>query len=313
MILDNIYNLIFIFLITVIIAYIFGLSLVNVIDDRLNKINIEQSKNNELNKPIENFVSENKREISEYKTYDFNKGNVIKNKNNFDAEYYNQMSKDSRVEGFSNNPSDSYKGWSIEQKKTQTCIKNHIHKKDGKDMNCTYGITNYADPKDMSPMDYKIFNLNYPSNLTLQDYINWLYCYIDKEDELPYNHLKNLEKLKLGKELIEEHGVCPPPGYNYPPMTSESYFDKMYNGVNEFSTASPLNSNTGAMLGYNYNEYSEFSQNMDLNGSTGVIRNTDIALKKDAKKLYNYVNPKDSNSLNIDNETQIYRMKNVEI
>lgn len=324
MILDNIYNLIFIFLITIIIAYLFGLSLVNVIDNRLNKIKLEYPKNPELN---ENFINNNgidnlinntknlidntnnlinKKEISEYKTYDFNKGKL-------DAEYYNQMMKDSKVEGFSSTPDDSYKGWIVEQKKTQTCIKNHIHTKNGRDMNCTYGLTNYADPKDMSQIDYKIFNLNYPSNLTLQDYINWLYCYKDKEDELPYNHLKNLEKLKHGKELVEEHGVLPPPGYNYPSMTSKAYFDKMYNEVNEFSTASPLNSNTGAMLGYNYNEYSEFSQNMDLNGSTGEIRNTDISLKKDAKKLYNYVNPRDSNSLNIDNETQIYRMKNVEV
>ena len=327
MILNNMYNLIFIFLITVIIAYLFGLSLVNVIDNRLNKIKLEYSQNSNFSESFinnnddtlnsqtniskmdsvksPNIINENK-EISQYKIYDFNKGKL-------DADYYKQMRKDNMVEGFSNNPNDSYKGWSIEKKKTQTCIKNHIHTKDGKDMNCTYGVTNYADPKDMSPMDYKIFNLNYPSNLTLQDYINWLYCYIDKEDELPYNHLKNLEKLKIGKELVEEHGVCPPPGYNYPSMTSEDYFDKMYNDVNEFSVASPLNSNTGSMLGYNYNDYSEFSQNMDLNGSTGVIRNTDIALKKDAKKLYNYINPRDSNSLNIDNETQIYRMKNVEI
>ena len=40
--------------------------------------------------------------------------------------------------------------------------------------------------------------------MTLQDYINWLYCYMDKEDQLPYNHLRNLEKLKMGKELKEE-------------------------------------------------------------------------------------------------------------
>ena len=32
-----------------------------------------------------------------------------------------------------------------------------------------------------------------------------------------------------------------------------------------------------------------------------------------AKKLYNYINPKDSNSLNIDKESEIYRIKNVEI
>ena len=189
----------------------------------------------------------------------------------------------------------------------------HIHKKAGNDTKCTYGLTNYADPKDMSPVDFKIFNLNYPPNMTLQDYVNWLYCYIDKEDQLPYNHLKNLEKLKLGKELIEETGVLPPPGYYYPALNAKDYFEKMYNETNEFNIAGPLNSTTGPMLGYNYDEYSEFSQNSDLYGSSGTLRNKDIPLKKDAKKLFNYINPKDSNSLNIDNENQIYRMKNVEI
>jgi hypothetical protein len=87
----------------------------------------------------------------------------------------------------------------------------------------------------------------------------------------------------------------------------------MYNDINEFQVAPPLNSQTGPMLGYNYNEYSEFSQNFDINGSTGVLRNKDIALKKDAKKLHNYINPKDSNMLNEDSENQIYRIKNVEI
>jgi hypothetical protein len=38
-----------------------------------------------------------------------------------------------------------------------------------------------------------------------------------------------------------------------------------------------------------------------------------MILENFQKKLYNYINPRDSNSLNIDNETQIYRMKNVEI
>ena len=149
--------------------------------------------------------------------------------------------------------------------------------------------------------------------MTLQDYINWLYCYIDKEDQLPYNHLKNLEKLKIGKELIEEEGILPPPSYYYPALNSEDYFNKMYNETNEFNIASPLNSNTASMLGYNYNEYSEFAQNADLYGSTGEIRNTDIAYKKNAKQLYDYINPKDSNSLNIEKKYEKYHIKDIEI
>lgn len=296
-------HIVFIFLITIIIAYLFGFIIVNLIDNRLSKITI----NIPVQEKFENKNEiENKVEISESKKYNFKTGEL-------DKEYYNQMNRKSKVEGFSDSPDNSFKTWDFEKKKIQTCIKNHIHDKNGKDLNCTYGLTNYADPKDMSSIDYKIFNLNYPTNMTLQDYINWLYCYIDNEDQLPYNHLKNLEKLKIGKELIEEHGILPPPSYYYPALNSEDYFNKMYNETNEFNIASPLNSNTASMLGYNYNEYSEFVQNMDVYGSTGKIRNTDIAYKKNAKQLYDYINPKDSNSLNIEKEYEKYHIKDVEI
>jgi len=307
----NILNIIFIFIITVVIAYLFGLVLINVIDNRLKNINLTVPKQDIIiNYPVENF--ENNVDLSEYKTYNLKKDKKIDN-NNYDNDYYIKKEKDSKIVGYVNEIDNAYKEWNIDIKKTHVCCKNHIHIKNGRDFNCTYGVTNYADPKDMSHIDYKIFNLNYPSNMTLQDYINWLYCYIDKESQLPYNHLKNLEKLKIGKELIEEHGVLPPPGYYYPALNSEDYFDKMYSDTNEFKIASPLNSQTGPMLGYNYNEYSEFSQNLDIKGSTGTLRNTDIAFKKNAKKLYNYVSPKDSTRLNEDNENEIYRIKNVEI
>ena len=213
-----IYYIIFIFFITVIIGYIFGITLINVIDDRLDKIKIPQQNIEKFDNGNENG-NENK---------NGNKENKSKNKldSNFDKDYYNQMEKDSIVKGNLKND-DNFKEWTIETKKTQTCIKNHIHEKKGRDMNCTYGLTNYADPGDMTMVDYKIFKLNYPNNITLQDYINWLYCYIDKENELPYNHLKNLQKLKMGKELIEEHGVLPPPSYYYPPLKAEDYFNKI--------------------------------------------------------------------------------------
>jgi hypothetical protein len=309
-------NIIFIFLIIIIIGYFFVQIILNIIDKKLNNIQLN------VNIPIEKFI--NKEEINMEYEKDKNmeeqnkekKYSLKKNKKetNFDNDYYSRMNCDSMIEGYSNHKNNkSFKGWDVEEKEVQTCIKNHSHQKNGKDINCNYGLTNYADPKDMSPMDYKIFILNYPSNMTLQDYINWLYCFLDNESQLPYNHLKNLEKLKFGKKLIEEEGILPPPSYYYPPLNAKDYFEKMYNEINEFNIAPPLNSNTGPMLGYNYNDYSEFTQNMDLYGSTGTIRNKDIKLKKNAKKLYNYINPKDSNSLNIDNENEIYRIKNVEI
>ena len=268
------------------------------IDKKLNKINIDIKYPN-----IESFVNnkENDKEITiKEKTKETIK--VV------DTKIYDPKFKFG-MEGFDN--TDLYKSWNIETKKSNVCCKNHIHIKDGKNTHCTYGVTNYADPKDMSPIDLRIFNLNYPPNMTLQDYINWLYCYIGQEEQLPYNHLKNLEKLKMGKELIAEEGITPPPSYYFPAMNAKDYFDKMYNNTQEFNIASPLNSTTGPMLGYNYKDYSEFS--FDVNGVSGELRNPDIGLKKNAKNLYNYINPRDSNSINLDNEYEIYRIKNVEI
>jgi hypothetical protein len=291
-----------IFIITVIIAYLFGLVLINIIDNRLKNIHLNVPKQDIIiNYPEKNDIEK------------FENKNETKKETKMNTNYYLKKEKDGKIEGFLNKSDNSYKEWNIDKKKTQVCIKNHDHIKNGRDLNCTYGVTNYADPKDMSEMDYKIFNLNYPSNMTLQDYINWLYCYIDKESELPYNHLKNLEKLKAGKELMEEYGVLPPPSYYYPALKSEDYFDKMYSNTNEFQIAPPLNPQTGPMLGYNYNEYSEFSQNFDVYGSTGTITNKDISLKKNAKQLHDYIDPKDSNYLNEDNKNEIYRIKNVEI
>ena len=300
---NNVLNILFIFFITIIVAYLFGFTIINLIDKRLSKLTLnsmESFKNNN-EKKIENV------EVATSKTYNFETGA----KTNFDQDYYKKKNKDS-VEGFYND-NNSFKEWTIEKKKTQVCNINHKHNKDGSNVKCSYGVTNYADPSDMSPIDYRIFNLNYPSNMTLQDYINWLYCFVDKEDQLPYNHLKNLEKLKIGVELVAEEGVLPPPSYYYPPLNAKDYFDKMYNETNEFNIAGPLNSVTGPMLGYNFNEYSEFSQSLDMNGVSGTLRNKDIVKKKNAKKLYNYIFPKDSNSINIDNENEIYRIKNVEI
>ena len=49
-----------------------------------------------------------------------------------------------------------------------------------------------------------------------------------------------------------------------PPITAEKYFEKLYTDKNQINLAAPLNSTTGALLGFNFNDYSEFSQNSRL-------------------------------------------------
>ena len=56
--------------------------------------------------------------------------------------------------------------------------------------------------------------------------------------------LATVPSVELGKELKEEQGVLPPPGYYFPPMNAEDYFNTLYNNQNEFNLASQLNSTT---------------------------------------------------------------------
>ena len=296
-----------IFLITIIISYLFGLSLINKIEDKLNNIKINIPQQEILVKypeqKIENF--ENKVNIVESKIYNKDQKDIDKIDPELDKDFYNNS--ELNIEGFEKLKKSNQQSWENPLKSSHICYKNHKHNK------CNLGVMNYADPKDMSSMDYNIFVLTYPSNMTLQDYIHWLWCYNGKEYQLTYNHLKNLEKLKNGEQLIEVKGVLPPPGYEKQALTSEEYFNKMYAINNEFNIAASLNSQTGPMLGANYDQYSEFSQNRDLYGSSSYIRNCDIGQKKNANQLNNFVFPKDSNNLEVDKEYDIYRHKKVEL
>lgn len=300
-----------IFLITIIIAYLFGLNLINKLEHKFNNIKINIPQQEVVVKypeqKIENF--ENKINIIESKIYESKEKNTILETDKIDPvldkDFYNNSNLN--IEGFEKSKKNNQQSWENPLKSSHICYKNHKHHK------CNLGTMNYADPKDMASMDYNIFFLTYPSNMTLQDYVHWLWCYNGKEYQLTYNHLKNLEKLKNNEPLIEEKGVLPPPGYEKQPLTSEEYFNKMYAVNNEFNLASSLNSQTGPMLGANYDEYSEFSQNKDLYGSSSYMRNCDVDKKKNANQLNNFVFPKDSNNLEINKEYNIYRHKKVEL
>ena len=353
-------------IITIIIAYLFGLVLINIIDNRLSKIHIPKQEvvikyddidiehfassgsskknansisdantNNEsIIKSVEKSVDKIENEVTKIENIVDKLNNTEKNNKmdklvktyKYDEDYYNNMNNEAIVDGFDNKYKDINNNTLIppekniedqlgfeKKNKSRVCFQNHQHVKNGKNINCLYGITNHQDPADLSPVDKNMFMLNYPKNMTLQDYVNWLWCFRDKEDQLPYNHLKNLEKLKAGKGLVEEAGILPPPGYSYPPLSNEDYFEKLYGNNNEFDIAAPLNSVTAPMLPYNYGEYSEFLQNTDTWGRSGEIRNRDISKKETAKKLYNDLFSKDSNNINMTKANDKYRIKSVEI
>ena len=288
-------NLILLIIFIFVLFYIFFQKTLNVFENKINEIKFQQSNIQvELPEHFKNpptYIIESKKypvdpESEESLKIDPKIDQDFSKKNNF------------LLEGFNKNESkDDYKKWEQTKSSSHLCREDHKHSK------CNLGVMNYADPKDLSQMDFNIFKLNYPPNMTMQDYIHWLYCYKGEEYKLPYNHLKNLEKLKKGIELKEEKGVCPPPGYDYAPLTSDKYFDQMYNINDEFKIAGKLNSPTGPLLGYNAEDYSEFNQNLDVKGTSSNLRNCDIALKKTAKHVRDFVQPKDSNDID---QTKLY-------
>ncbi len=278
-----------------------------------SNINNKNDLANLVNEETEYVVVKKKYLIENYSNQ--NKKNQHHIDNEFSKSFGPKSIEPTNINGYSNIDLNDNKSsiWNFDYEKHDVikniCFMNHNHTKD-----CTYGNTNYADPRTMSIIEKRTFTLNYPQNMTMQDYVNWLYCFIGKEDQLPYNHLKNLEKLKKNIPLIKEDGVCPPPAQYFPPIDSEKYFQNMYNAKNqEVAFAPKLNSTTGSLMGANYNQYSEFSQNFDVYGSTGSIVNPDIAYKKNAKDLDNIIKPKNGNDLELEKEYKPYFVKNIEV
>lgn len=125
---------------------------------------------------------------------------------------------------------------------------------------CHYGPTYYKDPKDMSAHQLEKFKYHaHFDKMTLQDYINWLYLYIDEKDLLAPRHLINLEKLLKGMSLTRydiPKDIVPPP------MTAQQYFQQLYKMDQELGPREP---DTGGLeLPSNYMDYAEFEEPKNL-------------------------------------------------
>lgn len=227
---------IILFIILIFLAYIMGI--LTTIDKHLQNFSTFDEKINE--KINEHFVD---KKIYSKK----NEGYSIKNKNI-----------PSSVEAFNNQDSHYILNNIIPDVKSQIiCYKNHPHNK------CLRGDMNYDDPYLMSPIDKRYFKYNYQPNLTLQDYINWLWIYDTSEEELPYIHMRNLQKLKNNIQLKYQEGILPPKSNIQIPKSTEEYFNKMYNS--ELDINNPLEVKKMIYDGYNYNEYPTLAKKSDKN------------------------------------------------
>lgn len=223
------------------VAYLIGLTVVNVVDKRLSEIRINVPQQNVVVEGFSDWVKENYTDWSPKGRKD----------GEGDIEY--------RVRGYQ--PGDKYTPlerqvyakdlWNAGR--PVACFKNHDHKSRFNG-NCTYGPCNFMDPRKMSEIDRSFFMRNYrPINMTLQDYVNWLWLYSGgNEEKLPYEHLKNLIKLQKGEKLIYEIGVLPPPADCMPTMNAEDQFYCMYGNL---ETKGPMASTENFIKGYNVDEY----------------------------------------------------------
>ena len=159
----------------------------------------------------------------------------------------------------------------------------------GSGLFCQYGPTNYKDPKDMTDEERKIFKYKFRNNFTLQDYKNWLMLYKDDPEHLREHHRNNLKILLRGGQL----DVKDIPAVRMkPPLKPADYFVKMYEG-GRISVHFPDQSETGAMLGYNYQDFGDFipPDNVDKQWITGIVDLYNPVEKDDAKAVNGYLRP----------------------
>lgn len=125
---------------------------------------------------------------------------------------------------------------------------------------CHYGPTYYKDPKNMSTEQIRRFK--YYAKLykmTLQDYINWLYLFVNDQHQLAPHNLTNLKKLLKGIKLTLDDV----PRENVPiPLTAQEYFEKMYQIDDQL--AMPNLNTAGIQLPYNIDSYNSFEPPMTL-------------------------------------------------
>jgi len=208
--LKNSKEYIFFFLITLLFAYIVGLVIIAVINQRLTDISIniptptvnvrwpttgpQPSSENLLN----NFQPQSEKIEEGYVNL---RPSPNLNYNNDDLRGFVARKEYSDCTEATSQIQQEYK-----EQMNRVCIFRHDHKK----YLCQYGQTNYLNPQELDPINRRLYQYNYFPNMTLQDYINWLWLYREESGKLCYEHYRNLAKLNKGQALKFQKGVCPP-------------------------------------------------------------------------------------------------------
>lgn len=178
-------QLLVIFVVAILIAYVVGITIVSTVDKKMNNISIN----------IPDLVLKIKDKAEAFVTAETRTDGIehFKNKPKASAE---------AAEVFADN-FETADDIALKKNVEPFCIRYHKHNPRisyGRDR-CTYGRTNYEHPDAMARLDRNVFKQFFQQNFTLQDYVNWLHLYVDSRDELDYVHLRNLDKIMKGEKI----------------------------------------------------------------------------------------------------------------
>lgn len=195
----------FIFLITLLFAYIIGLTIVAIINKRLTDISI--------NVPTPQVTVQWPKDMQPPATVPITTPPPLQEGFVVTPAKINCPLRDDDLRGFSGQKeySDCTDATSqVAEEKLQqmnrVCLMKHEHNK----YLCHYGQTNYMNPGELDPINRRLYQYNYYPNMTLQDYINWLWLYEKEPEKLCYEHNRNLTRVLNGESLTYQPGVCPP-------------------------------------------------------------------------------------------------------
>lgn len=303
-----------IFFFVIILAMVFGMTIVNVVDKRLSEVTIKIPKQEVVvNMPNDPSSSSSSSSSPSSPSSSSSTPSPYSNFSTVEG-FTSDHTLHTKPQKPSSPPSPPSQKPKVDQNLTpftngneSVCTKQHAHGS-GVGGFCQYGPTNYAYPQDMSSTDRQIFKMTYPANMTLQDYINWLWLYQNTPDLLTKDHRKNFEALKRGMVLSYSDM---PSSKNSPPLNSKKYFDKLYDLSGQINWRLPLNMDTNGLLGYNYTDYSEFGQNFDQMGTSSILSNPyELPIKQSARFVDKIVrNPQLTNSAIRDRQKKHLRSK----
>ena len=287
---------IFTFFITILVAYILGITIVNVVDRRLEKISIKlpEKWNGENETPREYWKGREGIEgINGNDDWNITNGNIEKQN---EKEYENIMNvarklKDDRIKEDKINASITNNAVLIQNASGfENTTVEHFSDRIDKivDKKCSLDIgdnkieptknnmypsepINYPHPQTMARVDLNVYKAKYHPRMTRQDYTNWLELFQSGDDmkklkkmgETHYDNLQKLLKRKAedkanGKETFEFDICKDGDDITPPPYVPTKLVDKGGGNMYPHYACPFMSYDIKNLLGYNFRNYSEF-------------------------------------------------------